>query len=78
MTVNPKVMIDNYLLHTIDDIFDVLQGGNTFTELVLKHVYMQFPVDEKSSNLLTIVTHKGLFRYMYKNTRGGISVTRGY
>ena len=62
-TVNPNLIIDKYPLHTIDDIFNVLQGGNTFTELDLTHAYMQFPVDEDTSKLLTIVTHKGLFQY---------------
>ena len=57
------MIIDKYPLHTIDYIFNVLQGGNTFTELDLTHAYMQFPVDEDTSKLLTIVTHKGLFQY---------------
>ena len=63
LTLNQFIIIDKYPLHTIDDIFTVLQGGNSFSELDLTHMYMQFPVDEESSKLLTIVTHKGLFRY---------------
>ena len=63
ITLNPHIIIDKYPLHTIDDIFTKLQGGNSFSELDMTHCYMQFPVDEKCLNLLTIVTHKGLFSY---------------
>ncbi|CAB0035590.1 unnamed protein product [Trichogramma brassicae] len=63
LTLNPNIIIDKYPLHSIDDIFAKLQGGVHFSELDLKHAYMQFPVDEESSNLLTIVTHKGLYKY---------------
>ncbi|XP_023313900.1 uncharacterized protein K02A2.6-like [Trichogramma pretiosum] len=63
LTLNPNIIIDKYPLHSIDDIFAKLQGGVHFSELDLKHSYMQFPVDEESSNLLTIVTHKGLYKY---------------
>lgn len=60
VTINKHVLNDKYPLHTIDNIFTKLQGGNSFSELDLKHAYMQFPVDEDSSKLLTIITHKGL------------------
>ncbi|XP_046608775.1 uncharacterized protein K02A2.6-like [Neodiprion virginianus] len=63
LTINPFIIIDNYPLHTIDDIFTVLQGGVYYTELDLFHCYMQFGLDEESSKLLTIVTQKGLYRY---------------
>ena len=29
----------------------------------LKHAYMQFPINDSSAELVTIVTHKGLYRY---------------
>lgn len=63
LTVNPNIIMDIYPLHTIDDIFAKLQGGNTFTELDLRHAYMQFPVEENCQKFLTIITHKGLFSY---------------
>ncbi|XP_076284281.1 uncharacterized protein LOC143210894 [Lasioglossum baleicum] len=63
LTINPYIITDKYPLHTIDEIFAVLQGGDKFTELDMTHQYMLFPVDESCTNLLTIVTHKGLFRY---------------
>lgn len=63
LTVNPQIVLDGYPLHTIDDIFFALRGGISFSELDLFHAYMQFPVDESCRDILTIVTHKGLFRY---------------
>lgn len=63
LTLNQFIIIDKYPLHTIDEIFAKLQGGISFSELDMTHQYMQFPVDESCMDLLTIVTHKGLFRY---------------
>ena len=70
-TLNPNIIVDKYPLHTIDEIFTSRQGGTLFYEMDLTHAYMQFPVDEECVNLLTIITHKGLFRY--KNIPGGVS-----
>ena len=72
LTVNQFIIIGKYPLHTIDQIFTVLQEGNSFSELDLTHAYMQFPVDESSLHLLTIVTHKGLYRY--KKLPEGIAI----
>lgn len=63
LTLNPFIIIDKYPLCTIDEVFASLQGGTIFSELNLTHAYMQFPVDDECTNLLTIVTHKVLFKY---------------
>ena len=63
ITLNDYITINKSPLHTIDEIFAVLQGGDEFTELDMTHQYMQFPMEESCSHLLTIITHKGLFRY---------------
>ena len=63
LTLNQYLLVDKYPLHTIVEIFAKLQGGKIFSELDLKHAYMQFPVDDESAELLTIITHKGLFKY---------------
>ena len=63
LTANPHIIMDKYPLHTIDDIFTALQGGQTFSEIDLFHAYMQFEVDEKCRDPLTIITHKGFYRY---------------
>lgn len=63
-TVNKYIFIDKYLLYTIDDIFSVLQGRETFTKLGLSQAYMQLPIDKNCRGLLTTVIHKSLFQYM--------------
>lgn len=63
LTINPFMIINKYPLHQIDDIFATLQGGELFSQLDLSHAYMQFAVDKKSRELLTITTHVGLLRY---------------
>ena len=63
ITVNPAIEIDKYPLPRIEDLFYKLQGGVQFTKLDLSHAYQQICLDEKSRKLLTINTHKGLFRY---------------
>ncbi|KMQ85654.1 hypothetical protein RF55_15657 [Lasius niger] len=63
LTVNPCLVIDRHPLPLIDEIFANLQGGKTFSQLDLAHAYMQVNVDEASRDCLTIITHKGLFRY---------------
>ena len=63
LTVNPHIVVHKHPIPRIDDIFGVLQGGKTFSQLDLKHAYMQIPVNEESRAFLTIVTHRGLYRY---------------
>ena len=63
LTINPYLIIDKTMLPKIDDIFRALQRGKKFSQLDLKHAYMQIPVEEKSGVYLTISTHLRLFRY---------------
>ena len=62
-TVNPVLNVDQYPLPTVDDIFSNLAGGQLFTKLDLTQAYLHLEVDEESRDLLTISTHRGLFRY---------------
>ena len=39
-----------------------MQGGEKFTKLDLKCAYNQIVLDEESRQILTLNTHKGLFR----------------
>ncbi|XP_046750597.1 uncharacterized protein K02A2.6-like [Diprion similis] len=63
ITVNPNLHVIKRPFPRIDDIFQVLQKGSSFSQLDLPHAYMQIPVDKKSQELLTITTHVGFFRY---------------
>ena len=62
-TVNPRIEKNNYPLPLIDEIIAKIGHGKIFTVLDLKNAFLQLKVNEKSKELLTINTHKGLFRY---------------
>ncbi|PIO73854.1 reverse transcriptase [Teladorsagia circumcincta] len=46
----------------LNDIFAKLNGGKYFSQLDLAEAYLQMEVDEESRPLLTINTHRGLYR----------------
>jgi hypothetical protein len=63
LTVNRAAKLDTYPLPRIEDLFASLAGGKSFTKLDLAHAYQQVPLDDKSKELVTINTQKGLFQY---------------
>ena len=63
ITLNPWLIPDRHPLPLINEIFATLGGGERFSQIDLSHAYMQIPVKENSRDYLTIITHKGLFRY---------------
>ncbi|KAL7854700.1 hypothetical protein SRHO_G00168900 [Serrasalmus rhombeus] len=63
VTLNPVLEVEQYPLPHIDDLFAELAGGQKFSKIDLSQVYLQMNVDESSRELLTIITHKGLYRY---------------
>ncbi|CAC5377655.1 unnamed protein product [Mytilus coruscus] len=63
VTLNPMLNVDQYSLPNIDDIFANLNGGIQYTKMDLKQAYLQLEVDEDCKDLLTINTHRGLYRY---------------
>ncbi|CAM4547477.1 unnamed protein product [Caretta caretta] len=63
VTVSPVLCAEQYPLPCIDDLFAGLAGGQKFSKIDLSQAYLQMHVDEKSQELLTIVTHKGLYQY---------------
>ncbi|GFU53298.1 uncharacterized protein K02A2.6 [Trichonephila clavipes] len=67
VTINSGLKIEQYLLPRIEDIFAELSGGEFFTKIDLSEAYLQMLVDEQDRHLLTINTHKGLFRYKRMN-----------
>ncbi|XP_059053689.1 uncharacterized protein K02A2.6-like [Achroia grisella] len=62
-TVNPNIKIDNYPLPTAENIFASMAGGKMFVVLDLSDAYTQICVNEQSQPLLTVNTHKGLYRF---------------
>ena len=63
LTVNKAAKPDTYPLPRIEDLFASLAGGQTFSKLDLAHAYQQIELEEESKQLLTVNTHKGLYRY---------------
>ena len=63
VTVNSASDIESYPLPRIDDLLSSLAGARVFTKLDLAHAYLQLALDEESNKLVTVSTHKGLFRY---------------
>ena len=59
VTVNPSLAID---IHPIPTPQELLAGGQKFTKLDLSQAYEQLLLDDKSKELVTINTHKWLFR----------------
>lgn len=71
-TVNQAVKQFVYPLPTVNDILTTMSGGTIFSKLDLSEAYLQIPVDDISSKILTLNTHKGLFRV--KRLPFGVSV----
>ncbi|XP_060603332.1 uncharacterized protein K02A2.6-like [Ruditapes philippinarum] len=63
VTINPVLEVDQHPLPQIEHIFASLGKGKKFSKIDLKNAYLQLEVDDESKKLLTISTHKGLFRY---------------
>lgn len=63
VTLNPNIRTDHYPLPNPEDIFSSISGAKLFTKLDLSAAYNQLRVNESSQELLTITTHKGLFRF---------------
>ena len=49
-------------LPSSEEVFTKLSGGKIFSKIDLIEAYLQIPVEEESSKLLCISTHKGLFK----------------
>ena len=63
MTVNQVSHLAAYPLPKIKEVHNKLAGGKTFTELDLSHAYEQMVLDDALKELVTINTHRGLYRY---------------
>ena len=63
VTVNQAIHTDEYPMATPEEVFSKMAGGDKFTKIDLKCAYQQMLLDEKSQELVTIATLRGLFRY---------------
>ncbi|XP_053699347.1 uncharacterized protein K02A2.6-like [Sabethes cyaneus] len=61
--LNAVLEPNHYPLPVPDDIFSKLNGCRYFSIIDLSDAYLQVEVDDDSKQLLTINTHRGLFRF---------------
>ncbi|XP_062541355.1 LOW QUALITY PROTEIN: uncharacterized protein K02A2.6-like [Armigeres subalbatus] len=61
--LNAALEANNYPLPVPDDIFTKLNGCKFFSIIDLSDAYLQVEVDDDSKELLTINTHRGLYRF---------------
>lgn len=62
VTINKNLKDFNYPLPRIQDIFDKLRGGKTYSKLDLNCAYNQLELDDESKKLVSWSTHKGVFQ----------------
>lgn len=63
VTINNEIETDKYPLPRIEELFTKLNGGQEFSKLDLTSAYQQIELDPASQELVTINTHRGLFKY---------------
>ncbi|XP_058128391.1 uncharacterized protein K02A2.6-like [Anopheles ziemanni] len=61
-TVNPNLVVDRHPLPTIDELFASLAGGKKFSKIDLVQAYLQLEVAPEDREILTLSTHRGLYR----------------
>ncbi|KAJ8710409.1 hypothetical protein PYW07_009775 [Mythimna separata] len=63
VTINKQLLIEQYPLPSVHELFSRLYGGHQFSKIDLSMAYNQFQLDEDSQPLTCINTHRGLFNY---------------
>ncbi|XP_017494736.1 PREDICTED: uncharacterized protein K02A2.6-like, partial [Rhagoletis zephyria] len=61
-TINKDLVIDEYPLPTIDELFSTMAGGDKFSKIDLAKAYLQLEVHSDDRRFLTLATPKGLFQ----------------
>jgi len=62
VTVNPVTKANSYPLPRFEEILAALPNASHFSKLDMSQAYYQLVVDEAAQELLTINTHRGLFK----------------
>jgi hypothetical protein len=61
--VNAKIVLDSYLMPTIDQAFEQFSGAMVFTVLDLNSAYFQIPLSDRSRRITAFCTPFGLFEF---------------
>ena len=64
VTVNPQLQITEHPLPTIDELVSEMSNCTVFGKIDIKWAFLHLEMDEESSQILTINTHKGLYKVM--------------
>lgn len=62
MTLNKHLLVDEHPLPTIDELFYTVAGGDKFSKIDLKQAYLQMEVHPEDQEMLTLNTHRGLYK----------------
>ena len=62
VTVNQESRLKQYPIPRLEDLLVKLGSGSVFSKLDMSHAYNQLVLDEEAQNVLTLTTHKGLFK----------------
>ena len=62
ITVNQATETDTYPLPRIEEMLTSVGGGTVFSKLDLAHAYQQVELEDEAKEMVTINTHKGLYR----------------
>ncbi|XP_072389574.1 uncharacterized protein [Diabrotica undecimpunctata] len=62
ITLNPCIEVDEYPLPTPDDLLSQLAGGDKYSKIDTTKAYLHLPIKSEMKRLLTLNTHKGLYR----------------
>src|SRR5690606_34036830 len=63
VTVNKNIRVDRHPMPRVEDIFNKLQGGLTFTTIDIRQAYLNIVMAEEDREMLTVSTHIGLYRF---------------
>ncbi|KAK6760950.1 hypothetical protein RB195_022139 [Necator americanus] len=61
--LNDALQLHQHPLPTAEHVFTKLNGEQLFTHINFAEAYLQVEVEEESKGMLTIKTHRGLYRY---------------
>ena len=61
--VNTAIKRQIYPIPTLESIIDDLNGAQYFSKIEIKHAYCQILLDDKSRDLTTFITERGLLRH---------------
>ncbi|XP_041971651.1 uncharacterized protein K02A2.6-like [Aricia agestis] len=63
VSINKQLIVEQYPLPTVHELFAKLHGGEQFAKLDLSMAYNQLVLSDDAQDITCINTHRGLFKY---------------